>query len=472
MVGHNDAGTLQGSTGPAPETIRDELVTGHFAHRLNTTLERWLPEQRLFLKSDTETRFVRLRSTTQAIALVVSVAVVAWTIVASAILMMDQIGTGSAREQAARSGEMYEQRLNALSADRDLRASEAVMAQERFNLALAQVSKMQSALLASEDRRKELETGIEVIQNTLRRTMAERDTALAEVQDLTTALVQETGSSVTEGGRAKDTAATLAVMTEVLADTARERDRMLADATAARAEVTEIAMEKRLQEERTDAIFAQLEEAVAVSMAPLDKMFKAAGLQPERVLDQVRRGYSGQGGPLVLLTVSTKGADPAAEVTSRANAVLNSLDEMNLYRIAVTKAPFAMPLNTPYRVTSDFGYRRDPMGRGTRMHEGQDFAGAYGSPILATADGVVIHAGWQSGYGQLVSIRHEFGIETRYGHMSKIRVAKGQKVSRGDRIGDMGNTGRSTGTHLHYEIRIGARAINPMTYIKAARDVF
>jgi murein DD-endopeptidase MepM/ murein hydrolase activator NlpD len=463
---------MQGSEGPIPETIRDKLVTGHFALRLNTALERWLPEQRLFLKSDTETRFVRLRPTTQAIALVVSVAVVAWTIVASAILMMEQVGAGSAREQAARSGELYEQRLDALSADRDLRATEAVMAQERFNLALSQVSQMQSSLLASEDRRKELETGIEVIQNTLRRVIAERDAALAEAQVATAALVQETGSSATESGRVKDTAATLAVMTEVLADTARERDQMLADATAAREEVAEITLEKRLQEEHTDAIFLKLEEAIAVSMAPLDKMFKAAGLQPERVLEQVRRGYSGQGGPLVPLTVSTKGADPAAGVTARANAVLSGLDEMNLYRIAVAKAPFAMPLNTAYRITSDFGYRRDPMGRGTRMHEGQDFAGAYGSPILATGDGVVIHAGWESGYGQLVSIRHEFGIETRYGHMSKIRVVKGQKVSRGDRIGDMGSTGRSTGTHLHYEIRIGARAINPMTYIKAARDVF
>lgn len=447
-------------------------MTGHFALRLNSALERWLPEQRLFLKSDTETRFVRLRPTTQAIALVVSMAVVAWTIVASAILMMEQVGTGSAREQAARSGEMYEQRLNVLSADRDLRASEAVMAQARFNLALEQVSKMQTALLASEDRRKELETGIEVIQNTLRRAMAERDTALADLQEMTATLVQQTGSSMTESGRAKDTAATLAVMTEALTDTARERDAMLADATEARAEATEIAMQKRLQEERTDAIFEQLEEAVAVSMAPLDKMFKAAGLEPDRVLDQVRRGYSGQGGPLLPLSVSTKGSDPAMGATARANAVLSSLDEMNLYRIAVAKAPFAMPLNTAYRLTSDFGYRRDPMGRGTRMHEGQDFAGTSGSPILATADGVVVYAGWQSGYGQLVSIRHEFGIETRYGHLSKVRVTKGQKVSRGDRIGDMGNTGRSTGTHLHYEIRIGSRAINPMTFIKAARDVF
>jgi murein DD-endopeptidase MepM/ murein hydrolase activator NlpD len=447
-------------------------VTGHFAHRLNTALERFLPEQRLFLKSDTETRFVRLRSTTQAIALVVSVSVVAWTIVASAILMMEQVGSGSAREQAARSADMYEQRLDALSADRDLRAVEAMMAQERFNKALAQVSQMQSALLASEDRRKELETGIEVIQQTLRRTISERDVARLEVTEAHAALAQEAGSGGTESGRVQDVAATLAVMTDALADTAMERDQMLADANAARAEATEIALEKRLQAERTDQIFEQLEEAVAVSMEPLDKMFKAAGLQPDRILDQVRRGYSGEGGPLLPISMSSKGSGPAAEVTARANAVLSELDQMNLYRIAVMKTPFAMPLDGPYRMTSGFGYRRDPMGRGTRMHEGQDFAGRHGSAISATADGVVIHAGWESGYGQLVTIRHDFGLETRYGHLSKIRVAKGQRVSRGDRIGDMGNTGRSTGTHLHYEIRMGARAINPMTYIKAARNVF
>jgi murein DD-endopeptidase MepM/ murein hydrolase activator NlpD len=84
----------------------------------------------------------------------------------------------------------------------------------------------------------------------------------------------------------------------------------------------------------------------------------------------------------------------------------------------------------------------------------------------------VTHAGWSSGYGNLVKIQHEFGIETRYAHQSKIRVKVGQRVSRGERIGDMGNTGRSTGTHLHYEVRIGGNPVNPMTYIKAARDVF
>ena len=99
-------------------------------------------------------------------------------------------------------------------------------------------------------------------------------------------------------------------------------------------------------------------------------------------------------------------------------------------------------------------------------------AGAHAPRILDIPDGTVVHAGWENGYGNLIRIKHEFGIETRYGHLSKIGVSVGEKVSRGDRIGDMGNTGRSTGTHLHYEVRTNGSAVNPMTFIKAANNVF
>jgi murein DD-endopeptidase MepM/ murein hydrolase activator NlpD len=440
---------------------------------LNAALERWFPEQRLFLKSDSETRFIRLRPATLAIGAVGGSVLLAWTIVASAILMMDSIGAGSAREQAQRAGQVYEERLDALSRDRDLRAAEAVDAQERFNLALQQVSQMQSRLLASEDRRKELETGIDVIQKTLRRTIAERDDARAEVARVTLALAEQTGTTRTDEGRAKDIEATLDILADALHDTARERDAFYADASAARDETAELALDLRLMEERNDAIFDRLEDAVTVSMVPLDRMFRSVGLAPEKMLDQVRRGYSGQGGPLAPITLSTKGGDDAPSPEEiRANEILGNLDKMNLYRLAASKAPFAMPLNTAYRLTSGFGGRNDPKGAGWRKHEGVDMAGKHGSAILATADGVVVHAGWESGYGKLVTIRHDFGLETRYGHLSQIVVKEGQRVSRGDLIGAMGSTGRSTGTHLHYEIRVGGNAINPMKYIKAARDVF
>jgi murein DD-endopeptidase MepM/ murein hydrolase activator NlpD len=150
----------------------------------------------------------------------------------------------------------------------------------------------------------------------------------------------------------------------------------------------------------------------------------------------------------------------------RASEVLEKLDELNLYRMAAEKTPFAVPVKAAFRFTSGFGPRWG------RMHNGTDFAGAYGTPIYATADGTVVHAGVEGGFGRLVRIRHDFGIETYYAHLSKISVSVGQRVSRGDRIGDMGNSGRSTGTHLHYEVRHSGKPVNPMTYIKAARDVF
>ena len=443
----------------------------HVAYRLNATLERFLPEQRLFLKSDTETRFIRLRPVTQAIAITGGAMFLAWTIVATAVLMMDSIGAGSAREQTQRQQALYEERLNDLSADRDLRAEEAARAQERFNLALEQVSDMQARLLASEDRRRELETGIDVIQSTLRRTIIERDEARAKADDATLALAQTTGSGKTEAGRIEDAMATLTILTEALGDTAEQRDLMEGAAEQSAERVEDVIAEKKALERRNDEIFAKLEEAVTVSMEPLDNMFREAGMSPDDLLNTVRKGYSGTGGPLAPISFSTSGAAVAPE-TARANAILSGLDRMNMYRIAAFKAPFSSPVNTPVRYTSGFGGRSDPFGRGYRRHEGQDMAGTYGAPILATADGVVTHAGWENGYGRLVKIEHAFGIETRYGHLSQIRVNVGDRVSRGDRIGDMGNSGRSTGTHLHYEIRIGGDAINPMTFIKAARDVF
>ncbi len=440
-------------------------MAARLAKRLYTALERYLPEQRLFLRSEHKTRFIRLSSTTQLTALVGSAAVVAWSIVAAAVLLMDNIGAGSLRDQARREQALYETRLNDLAQQRDMRAEEALAAQERFNFALDEISKMQSSLLASEDRRKELETGIDVIQSTLRRTIKERDTAADKAGQLEIALAEADSGTNTEAGRVEDLAATLDFMSAALNTTATERDTVASDAAAAFELANALDYERKLVEDRNDQIFTQLEEALTVSVAPLDKMFRAAGLPPDRLIDEVRRGYSGQGGPLTPLSFSTKGREPGAD-QMRANSILEGLDRMNLYRIAAQKAPFSIPVKSSFRYTSGFGPRWG------RMHNGTDFAASYGTPIFSTADGVVIHADWQSGYGRLVKIQHQFGIETRYAHMSKIRVKVGQRVSRGERIGDMGNSGRSTGTHLHYEVRVGGKPVNPMTYIKAARDVF
>ncbi len=435
------------------------------SHSINARLEVYLPERRLFLKSDRDTRFIRLRPFTQLMALSISALSLGWMILATAILLMDSISAGTSREQVARQQSLYEERLNALSEDRDLRAAEASGAQARFGTALEQVAQMQARLLASEQRRRELETGIDVIQNTLRRTIEERDAARAEFLALNAA-----GTGTAEA-RQRDVAASLAYVTDALGQTAVERDGAAKLAEEADEKVAAVESAKRALETRNDVIFGQIEQALKVTVEPLDQMFRDAGLDPESLVDAAKRGYDGQGGPLTPIRLSTRNEAPYPEEV-RANAILLGLQEIDQYREAAFDTPFAMPVRTAVRFTSGFGNRRDPFGRGVRGHEGQDMAGAYGSPIYATADGVVTYAGWESGYGRLVKIRHAHGFETRYGHLSQVRVEVGQKVSRGDRIGDMGNSGRSTGTHLHYEVRIGGSPKNPMTFIKAGQNVF
>jgi murein DD-endopeptidase MepM/ murein hydrolase activator NlpD len=280
-------------------------------------------------------------------------------------------------------------------------------------------------------------------------------------------MLAEAGGESGDGSstRPADLGKTVAFLLAALDETATERDQALTAAAETRDFAENLVFDQRLRDERNDQIFRQLEDAVAVSLEPLDQMFDAVGLSSESLLDTVRRGYSGQGGPLMPMVLSTKGAETDPD-TLRANEILGELDRMNLYRIAAEKLPFGMPVKSSFRYTSGFGTRWG------RLHAGTDMAGPVGTPIYSTADGVVTHAGWLSGYGRLIKIQHEFGIETRYGHLSAIKVKVGQRVSRGDRIGDMGNSGRSTGPHLHYEVRVNGTPTNPMTYIKAARNVF
>lgn len=434
-------------------------------------MDRHLPEQRLFLKSEEGTRFIRLRPLTQAVLISGCALFVGWTIIVTSIFLIDTISAGNVREQAQREQMMIYDRLNQVAEERDANLRIARAAQERFALAMDQVADMQTRLLDSEERRRELEVNVDAIQATLLDAIDERDGARAEALALRDELEADTGDVMTAAARERELARTLAFLSDALERTATTRDDSVNEMTAALEEVDRLTFEAALVAERQERVFGQIEEAVAMSMEPLDNMFRAAGLTTEQIIGQVRATYDGQGGPLTPIAMSTRGEDPD-EMSLRANEVLGVLDEMNLYRMAAEQLPFAMPVFENFRLTSGFGYRRDPFNGGRRLHAGTDFAGPRGTPIYSTAEGEVIFAGRQSGYGNMIEIRHPFGYTTRYAHLSRIRVSEGERVSRGDLIGDMGNTGRSTGPHLHYEVRLNGDPVNPMTFITAGRDVF
>jgi murein DD-endopeptidase MepM/ murein hydrolase activator NlpD len=149
-------------------------------------------------------------------------------------------------------------------------------------------------------------------------------------------------------------------------------------------------------------------------------------------------------------------------------ALFNSWKKLDRLQDGVIAIPSDKPVKSGVEFTSGFGVRSDPFRRAAAMHPGIDLAGAYGTPIYATADGTVLRAGWNSGgYGNLVEIDHGKGITTRFGHLSAILVRSGDRIARGQLIGRMGSTGRSTGNHLHYEVRIDGRAVNPIPFMKS-----
>lgn len=430
--------------------------TLRITHSLNSVLERWLPEQRLFLKSDQSTRFVRLSPATQLVGLGGTAVVFGWAIIASSILAMDAVSAHGSRDEARRSQEAFEARLADLSAERDSRAAEAAAAQSRYAVAMQQVSAMQSKLLDSEANRREVETGLGIVQANLAGAVKARDTAEAEVA----------ASGQPPVARTAELQAALDILSTELKKSATDRSQALKDAEDARRTAQAVTLERDQIVARNDEVLSQLEDAVSISVKPLDDMFRNVGMNPEKVLNTIRAGYSGEGGPLNPISYSSSGDAAIGQNEAKAQEIMVTLDKINSYRIAVEKMPLAMPVQNSFRYTSPFGRRWG------RAHEGIDMAAPVGTPIYATADGTVTWAGWQSGYGNLIKIQHELGTETRFGHLSKIKVKVGQKISRGTLIGAMGNTGRSTGSHLHYEVRVNGTAVNPMTFIKAAQNVF
>jgi murein DD-endopeptidase MepM/ murein hydrolase activator NlpD len=140
-----------------------------------------------------------------------------------------------------------------------------------------------------------------------------------------------------------------------------------------------------------------------------------------------------------------------------------SVEQLKYYQDRLNHTPSIWP--TVGRLTSRYGGRVHPIFEGIRKHEGIDISAETGMPVVATAEGVVDLARWKLGYGQAVEIDHGFDTKTFYAHLSKIKVKKGQKVSRGEIIGLVGNTGLSTGPHLHYEVKLNGKSKNPLDYI-------
>ncbi|MGJ8559442.1 MAG: M23 family metallopeptidase [Litorimonas sp.] len=196
-------------------------------------------------------------------------------------------------------------------------------------------------------------------------------------------------------------------------------------------------------------------------------LIEATDMALDTVMDQ---GTQGQGGPYIPLD----GPDAPlleGEFQARTTAIQARLYEAEALAEIVAALPLGHPVLNETVLTSKFGVRRDPFTKRPTHHSGLDFIGGPMAPIVATAPGTVKFSGWAGAYGNMVEIDHGNGFITRYAHMKKLNVKRGQTVEAGDQVGGMGSTGRSTATHLHYEVHFDGRARDPKNFLKAGRYV-
>jgi murein DD-endopeptidase MepM/ murein hydrolase activator NlpD len=260
-------------------------------------------------------------------------------------------------------------------------------------------------------------------------------------------------------------------------------DQYLGDLSSVKAQTPAASTDARQDEKTVKTISALVPEAAGLARVEIrqirfaEKMTQVAqartlkaeaairqfGLNPEALARQARNAQGG-------LFESFFGQGKKEVRDPRFLKLAAALARMDAMERALAAIPTAMPAAS-MMMSSGFGYRSDPFTGGGAMHAGLDFKGPVGTPILAAAEGKVVLAGFHGGYGNTIEIRHANGLVTRYAHLSGLNVRRGQMVERGVQIGRMGSTGRSTGSHLHFEVRQNGQAINPRKFLEANPDV-
>lgn len=248
-------------------------------------------------------------------------------------------------------------------------------------------------------------------------------------------------------------------------EAARNEIRNLADENARLKETAD------LRQRQSEQIVSEILDVVVAVSTDLEQIFQSAGVSIDDLEEATKEAYRGQGGPSEPI--------PADLDTSRIfqsgtgiDSLIELANQLHTYRVYYRGTPFGRPVHARHNFTSGYGMRTHPVTGRLQMHKGIDLAAPPGTPIRATGDGIVTFAGRSGNYGLLIRVEHLGRISTTYAHLEKIYVRKGQSVSRNQQIGAMGSTGASTGPHLHYEIVVDGKMINPMKFIEARANVY
>jgi murein DD-endopeptidase MepM/ murein hydrolase activator NlpD len=254
-----------------------------------------------------------------------------------------------------------------------------------------------------------------------------------------------------------------------------ERDRIAGERDVIADRFASLSDQLATLETAQEQIISRFDSQTVESIALVEKTLSLTGVDVERLLGRVEPPLrepdaTGIGGPFIAAI-----ADAAGGVTAQLAGDIAAVEERVVrwrgLQALLARLPLAVPLDN-FHVESTYGRRIDPLSKRPAMHEGIDFSSDRRAEVRTTAPGRVSFVGWRGGYGKMIEIDHGLGVRTRYAHLSKMYVKRGQEVDFRDKLGQIGNTGRSTGEHLHYEVLLDGRALDPANFMKAGQYVF
>ena len=425
--------------------------------RIRRLIHRLFPERLLHVRTEGRVSYYRLSRGIQVTFVVLLALVGGWGTFSSVSFVLHDAVLAAKQSQFDTARVAYRSLL-----------SEVGKYQKRFSSITRDLEENHGLMLSVVEQNAALQQSLKSVEGQLKSTERERTRVIAARQALRSQLaeVEENMRGVADNNF---TLRGNLYTTEADLQTAlAERNESIFKSTRMRRQIKHL--ETRLSDLQVDQIESvqRLAEGTAAFIADMEKVVTIAGLKVDRLLKAGSPLSKGQGGPFIA-------AKPDGLPGDRLRAELENLDtRLNRWealQTVIRRLPLTAPLDYFY-ITSPYGKRRDPLNKRWAAHYGVDLGSSFKSPVYVTAPGVVTHAGWKGKYGRLVEIDHGAGIKTRYGHLNKTLVKKGQKVKFRQKIGLLGNSGRSTGRHLHYEVIFKNRPKNPMKFIKAGRYVF
>ncbi len=340
--------------------------------------------------------------------------------------------------------------------------------QRKFSTITGDLESNHSMMLELVEKNASLQQNLKTVSGQLKTTEQERESVLAVRQTLREKLATSENEIRSLSSRNFALKDNLETVESDLQTALSERNDSLFNATRMRRQIKELDTRLADLETTEQTAVLRLTERTINLNDSMQRVVEMAGLDVDKLVQEDTAVPKGQGGPFIAATPDGKSASKLkAGLTDLEQHLQLSEDLQDIMR----RLPMAPPL-TSYRVTSTFGKRRDPLNNKWAAHYGLDMASPFKSPVYVAAPGVIVFAGWNGKFGKMIEIDHGAGIKTRFGHLNKILVKKGQQVNFRDKIGLLGSTGRSTGAHLHYEVIFKGRSMNPLKFFKAGRYVF